>query len=81
MLRPRIAPLLLASLLIGWAPITARALTFTATLDGPSEEPPNASLGTGFATVEIDLVAHTLYGGIHNLAKCVQTPIANKIGQ
>lgn len=24
------------------------------------------------------LVAHTIYGGIHNLAKCVQTPIVNK---
>ena len=25
------------------------------------------------------LVAHTIYAGIHNLAKCVQTPIVNRV--
>src|SRR3954467_15164508 len=38
------------------------ALTFyTATLSGPSESPPNASLGTGTALVGIDPVAHQLF--------------------
>jgi hypothetical protein len=35
-------------------------ITFTASLDGPSESPPNASPGTGSTTVIIDAVAHTL---------------------
>ena len=35
-------------------------LVTEATLDGPSESPPNASPGTGFATVTYDSVAHTL---------------------
>jgi hypothetical protein len=33
---------------------SARATTYVATLDGPSESPPNASTGTGFATVFIN---------------------------
>lgn len=33
---------------------------YTATLDGPSEAPPNASPGIGFAEVIIDIIAHTL---------------------
>jgi hypothetical protein len=35
-------------------PVGAATLVFTASLDGPSEFPPNASPGTGFATVVID---------------------------
>jgi hypothetical protein len=35
-------------------------VTYTAHLDGPSESPPNSSLGTGFATVIFDSTAHTL---------------------
>jgi hypothetical protein len=35
-------------------------ITYTANLDGPSESPPNASPGTGFATVVFDSAAHTL---------------------
>ena len=35
-------------------------ITYKANLDGPSEEPPNASPGTGFTEVIIDTVAHTL---------------------
>jgi hypothetical protein len=42
------------------APITAAPMIFIASLDGPSEAPPNASPGTGFTTVTIDPVAHTL---------------------
>jgi hypothetical protein len=35
-------------------------LVYTANLDGPSESPPNASPGTGFAEVDIDTVANTM---------------------
>lgn len=33
---------------------------YTADLDGPSEDPPNASPGTGFALVELDTILHLL---------------------
>ena len=35
--------------------------------------------GTKVPEGAIYLVGHTLYGGLHNLAKCVQTPIVNRI--
>ena len=35
-------------------------ITYTATMSGAAEAPPNASPGTGFATVIIDTDAHTL---------------------
>ena len=35
-------------------------MTYTANLDGPSESPPNASPGTGFAVVIFDDVANTI---------------------
>jgi hypothetical protein len=35
--------------------------------------------GTKVPEGAVYLVGHTLYGGIHNLAKCVQTPIVNRI--
>ncbi len=38
----------------------AGPIVFVATLSGPAESPPNASPGTGFATVTFDTVAHTL---------------------
>lgn len=38
----------------------ASVLVTEANLDGPSESPPNASPGTGFAQVTYDSVAHTL---------------------
>ncbi len=37
--------------------------------------PPGTSVPEG----AVYLVGHTIYGGIHNLAKCVQTPIVNRI--
>lgn len=37
----------------------------------------NIPQGTRVPDGAVYLVAHTLYGGIHNLAKCVQTPIVN----
>jgi hypothetical protein len=41
-------------------PAHSHAVPFTAILDGLSENPANASLGTGFATVDLDNIAHTL---------------------
>lgn len=35
-------------------------LTYTADLSGPGESPPNGSPGIGTATVDIDLLAHTM---------------------
>jgi hypothetical protein len=42
------------------ASVQATPITFTADLSGPAESPPNASPGTGEATVIYDDVAHTL---------------------
>ncbi len=63
-------PALLSSLVIvcgavfvspfGVAPAGAAPVSYNAFLDGPSEEPPNASPGTGTALVTIDAVAHTM---------------------
>ncbi|MEP6811295.1 MAG: CHRD domain-containing protein, partial [Chthoniobacterales bacterium] len=38
---------------------TAPAQVFTTFLSGPNESPPNASPGTGFATLTLDMVNHT----------------------
>lgn len=38
----------------------AAMLHYQAFLDGPSESPPNASPGTGLATVDFDTVLHTM---------------------
>jgi hypothetical protein len=40
--------------------LCADPFPFKAVLNGPSEEPPNASPGTGFALIVIDPTAHTL---------------------
>jgi hypothetical protein len=47
----------------------AAPIIYVANLDGPSESPPNASPGTGFAAVTLDLALHTLevnvtFGGL-----------------
>jgi hypothetical protein len=54
---------LVLSLLLGSLASTAHATLFLydANLDGPSESPPNASPGTGFAQVNYDDVAHSLF--------------------
>jgi hypothetical protein len=53
--------LVLAIALIGFVQNTnAVPIVYTATLDGASESPPNASPGTGFTTVEFDTLAHTM---------------------
>ena len=52
--------LLLAGMLLAATATQAVPIAFVAELNGPSENPPNASPGTGFATVTIDTVAHTM---------------------
>jgi hypothetical protein len=50
-----------AVLILAATPTSQGALlVYVASLDGPSEAPPNASLGTGFARIELDVVAHVL---------------------
>jgi CHRD domain len=56
----RVVPALIISMLVAAAAVQAAPITYTVTLDGPSESPPNASPGTGLATVVVDPVAHTL---------------------
>jgi hypothetical protein len=51
--------LLLASILLVAAPV-CEAVPFTASLDGPSENPPVPSPGTGTALIDFDLSTHTL---------------------
>jgi hypothetical protein len=41
-------------------PQARAASIYVATLDGPSESPPNASPGTGFATITLDTVLHSM---------------------
>jgi hypothetical protein len=41
-------------------PCVANAQVFEAFLAGPNESPPNASPGTGFATVDFDVVSHSM---------------------
>ena len=51
-------------LVIGFALLVglpaAQAATYTATLAGANENPPNVSPGTGFTTITIDTAVHTL---------------------
>lgn len=50
----------LAVILLAASAVKAAPIEFTANLNGPSESPPNASPGTGFTTVDFDLVANTM---------------------
>lgn len=52
--------LVLTLTLLGGGAAQASPITYTAVLGGPAEVPPNASPGTGFATVVFDTVAHTM---------------------
>jgi hypothetical protein len=52
--------LILALVLLVSATSFADPITFTALLTGPSESPPNASPGTGFAIVTYDALTHLL---------------------
>jgi hypothetical protein len=60
MLRIVCLTLLAVSLLICARNAEAVPVSFTAVLDGPSESPPNASPGTGFAEVTFDADANTM---------------------
>jgi len=55
----RLAAPLFLTLLVTKA--NATVFSYEAFLSGPSESPPNASPGTGYATFDYDNVAHTLY--------------------
>ena len=62
--KPVLRPVLAVSAIVALA-LTAPAanavpIEFTATLNGPSESPPNASPGTGFAEVDFDITANTM---------------------
>lgn len=52
--------LLAAAMPVAVPPSHAAVLHFSALMDGPSEFPPVASPGTGFAAVAIDTLAHTM---------------------
>jgi hypothetical protein len=52
--------LLTTSMLIA-ASARGAITTYTAVLTGPAESPPNASPGTGLATVDVDPVANTMH--------------------
>jgi hypothetical protein len=54
------ALLLIAALTLATSTANAAPITFTAILNGANESPANASLGTGYATVVFDVVAHTM---------------------
>jgi hypothetical protein len=58
----RLAALIVSALTILLLAPTSHAnvITYQAVLSGPAESPPNASPGTGFATVTYDDLAHTL---------------------
>src|SRR5580704_7279660 len=52
---------IMAVLTLPISPSHATMITYTANLTGPGESPPNASPGTGLATVTTDDVANTLF--------------------
>jgi hypothetical protein len=51
---------LVAGALLAASPSVAAPVFFNFSLSGPAEEPPNASPGTGTATVSLDTVAHVM---------------------
>lgn len=54
------ALLLIAVMTLAASTANAAPITYTAILNGANEAPANASLGTGYATVVFDVVAHTM---------------------
>jgi len=52
---------ILASAILFLPSAEATLITYEAYLSGPNESPPNASPGTGYALVDIDTVANTMY--------------------
>jgi CHRD domain len=55
-----IVPVCFAALVMLANPGANAQIVYIANLSGPNESPPNASAGTGFAQVTIDLALHTL---------------------
>jgi len=52
---------LVAAAILAGSAAYAATITYQTNLTGPGESPPNASAGTGFATVVIDTVANTMF--------------------
>lgn len=52
--------MLIASLSLWAGAVQATPIIYTASLSGAAESPPNASPGSGFATITYDPLAHTL---------------------
>lgn len=70
------------------SPAHAAVLTFTTSMDGPSEFPANPSLGTGTAQVDYDNVAHTMrvranFTGLSGTTSAahIHSPIPNSAGE
>jgi hypothetical protein len=91
MFRPIVAAALAAAALALAGSAQAAIVVYNVFLDGPSEVPPNPSLGTGFATVTVDDAAHTLalnvaFGGLtdpttnSHIHCCTATPGVSTAG-
>jgi hypothetical protein len=68
----------IATTLICASAAQAATTIYTATLTGPNESPPNASPGTGTATVTVDTVANTMLVSV-NFSGLVGTTTASHI--
>lgn len=61
-LDPRMLLAIVAAVVVGTASAAHSAvISYTATLSGPNESPPNASPGTGSTQVDVDAAAHTMH--------------------
>jgi hypothetical protein len=87
----RLLPVLLLAALFVAPAAQAAPITYLATLDGPSEDPPVPSPGTGTAIVIYDPVAHTLFLDVSfsnlvgttmaaHIHCCTTTPFAGTAG-
>ena len=63
---------LVAAVSLSTSPAVAASYTFTTTLSGANEDPPNASPATGFARIVLDTIANTLE--IHAVFAGLVTP-------
>lgn len=59
--RPRFLTLVVAFMVGAVSVVNAVELTYTAVLNGANESPPNESLGTGSAQVDINTVTHMMH--------------------
>src|SRR5215208_833260 len=73
-----VAASIAAALVLGVSRASAETLTFSAVLSGPSEFPPNASPGTGTASVSWDTTTHMMSVTI-NFSGLVGTTTASHI--